>query len=126
MIWQLLPEHLHRICLHQKSDNIASGREYRGGVFYQYVNIASVRISKGGQYYESDLSKGGSSTEPAAIGSGSEIPISAVSLNGNVVTKAQTGTYLLELKFYPSDGQKSTSLATTTDIWKLPTVRQIQ
>lgn len=87
--------------------------EYRGGVFYQYVNIASVRISKGGQYYESDLSKGGSSTEPAAIGSGSEIPISAVSLNGNVVTKAQTGTYLLELKFYPSDGQ-STSLATTT------------
>ena len=87
--------------------------EYRGGVFYQYVNIASVRISKGGQYYGSDLSKGGSSTEPAAIGSGSEIPISAVSLNGNVVTKAQTGTYLLELKFYPSDGQ-STSLATTT------------
>ena len=87
--------------------------EYRGGVFYRYVNIASVRISKGGQYYGSDLSKGGSSTEPAAIGSGSEIPISAVSLNGNVVTKAQTGTYLLELKFYPSDGQ-STSLATTT------------
>ena len=87
--------------------------EYRGGVFYRYVNIASVRISKGGQYYESDLSKGGSSTESAAIGSGSEIPISAVSLNGNVVTKAQTGTYLLELKFYPSDGQ-STSLATTT------------
>lgn len=27
------------------------------------------------------------------------------------MTKAQTGTYLLELKFYPSDGQ-STSLAT--------------
>lgn len=86
--------------------------EYRGGVFYQYVNIASVKISKGGQYYGSDLSKGGSATEPATSG-GSEIPISAVSLNGNVVTKAQTGTYLLELKFYPTDGQ-STSLATTT------------
>ena len=86
--------------------------EYRGGVFYQYINIASIKISKGGQYFEQDLTKGGATNAPATDG-GTEIPISAVSLKGNVVTKAQTGTYLLELKFYPTDGQ-STSLATTT------------
>ena len=100
--------------------------EYRGGVFYQYVNIASVRISKGGQYYGSDLSKGGSSTEPAAIGSGSEIPISAVSLNGNVVTKA-TDRYLsagTEVSIQVMD--RAHHWLQLRDIWKLPTVRHIQ
>ena len=78
-------------------------------MFYQYVNIASLKISKDGQYFANNLTKE-SSVAQTITGSG--ISISAVSLNGKVVTKAQTGTYLLELKFYPTDGS-STSLATT-------------
>lgn len=77
--------------------------EYRGGVFYNYVTIASAKITKNGQYYSNDLTKGGSSSE-VSLGGGTELNVSAVSLAGNVLTKAQTGTYALELKFYPGSG----------------------
>ncbi|MDY4892990.1 MAG: hypothetical protein SO130_06240 [Agathobacter sp.] len=85
--------------------------EYRGGVFYNYVPIQSVKITKDGKYYGLDLTKGGSSTDPKIGGASSELALSAVSFSGNVCTKAQTGTYNIELKFYP-DGQ--TSLGTMT------------
>lgn len=85
--------------------------EYRGGVFYNYVTIVSAKIMKNGQYYGNDLTKGGSSSE-VSLGGGTEVNVSAVSLTGNVLTKAQTGTYTLELKFYPNS--TTGTLASTT------------
>lgn len=77
--------------------------EFRGGVFYNYVTIASAKIIKNGQYYSNDLTKGGVSSE-ASLGGGTELNLSAVSLTGNTLTKAQTGTYTIQLQFYPSSG----------------------
>lgn len=85
--------------------------EYRGGVFYNYVSIQSLKITKGGQYYGLDLTKGGSSADPKIAGSSSELTLSAVSLDKNICTKAQTGIYSLELKFYP-DGQATLGTVT--------------
>ena len=77
--------------------------EFRGGVFYNYVTIASAKIIKNGQYYSNDLTKGGVSSE-VSLGGGTELNLSAVSLTGNTLTKAQTGTYTIQLQFYPSSG----------------------
>lgn len=81
--------------------------EYRGGVFYNYVSIQSANITKDGNYYLSDLTQAASSTE-LTIGGGSEITLNAVSLNRDVCTKAQTGMYSIELKFYPSNTTSAT------------------
>ena len=81
--------------------------EYRGGVFYDYVSITSVKITKNNKYYTLDLTQGGSTTDPQISSGGDSIAVSAVSLNNNVLTKAQTGTYMVELKYY--NGQGGTS-----------------
>lgn len=86
--------------------------EYRGGVFYNYVYIQSVKITKDGNYYSSDLTQAASSTELSA-GSGQVITLNAVTLNKDVCTKAQTGMYSLELKFYPSNTTSATLASAT-------------
>ena len=86
--------------------------EYRGGVFYNYVSIQSAKITKDGNYYSSDLTQNASSTEFSA-GSGLAINLNAVTLNKDVCTKAQTGMYSIELKFYPSNTTLSTLASVT-------------
>ena len=81
--------------------------EYRGNVFYGYVYIQSAKITKDGNYYNADLTQAASSTERNA-GSGQVINLSAVTLNKDVCTKASTGMYSIELKFYPSNTTSST------------------
>lgn len=86
--------------------------EYRGGVFYGYVYIQSAKIMKDGNYYGTDLTKAGSSTEINA-GGGQTLNLTAVSLDKDICTKAQTGLYSLELKFYPSNTSSSSPASVT-------------
>lgn len=86
--------------------------EYRGGVFYGYVYIQSAKIMKDGNYYGTDLTKAGSSTEINA-GGGQILNLTAVSLDKDICTKAQTGLYSLELKFYPSNTSSSSPASVT-------------
>lgn len=85
--------------------------EYRGGVFYGYVDIVSAKITKDGLNYGLDFTKGGSAAE-AAIAGGKQLTVSAVALNNNLLTKAQTGVYTLELRFYQSDANKTVTSVT--------------
>lgn len=91
--------------------------EYRGGVFYGYVYIQSAKIMKDGNYYGTDLTKAGSSTEINA-GGGQTLNLTAVSLDKDICTKAQTGLYSLELKFYPSN-TSSYSPASVTALFEV-------
>lgn len=86
--------------------------EYRGGVFYDYVYIQSAKIMKDGNYYGTDLTKAGSSTE-INVGGGQTLNLTAVSLDKDICTKAQTGLYSLELKFYPSNTSSSSPASVT-------------
>lgn len=86
--------------------------EYRGGVFYGYVYIQSAKIMKDGNYYGTDLTKAGSSTE-INVGGGQTLNLTAVSLDKDICTKAQTGLYSLELKFYPSNTSSSSPASVT-------------
>ena len=100
--------------------------EYRGGVFYGYVYIQSAKIMKDGNYYGTDLTKAGSSTEINA-GGGQTLNLTAVSLDKDICTKAQTGLYSLELKFYPSNTSSyspasATALLEVTDSQTNPQV----
>ena len=78
--------------------------EYRGGVFYNYVMIQSAQVTKDGVSYGNDLTKGASS---ATVTAGNQVALAALSLDGNKCTKAQTGTYVIELKFYRTDSSSS-------------------
>ena len=100
--------------------------EYRGGVFYGYVYIQSAKIMKDGNYYGTDLTKAGSSTE-INVGGGQTLNLTAVSLDKDICTKAQTGLYSLELKFYPSNTSSyspasATALLEVTDSQTNPQV----
>lgn len=83
--------------------------QYKGGMFYDYVYIQSAMIKKGDLYYTTDLTKKGTTLAGSTV-SGTTIPVTTVSLNKNVLTKAQTGVYVIELKFYA--GSNTTGLST--------------
>lgn len=83
--------------------------QYKGGMFYDYVYIQSATIRKGDLYYTTDLTKNGTAAAGSIV-SGTTIPVTTVSLNKNIVTKAQTGVYAIELKFYA--GSNTTGLST--------------
>ena len=89
--------------------------EYRGGVFYNYVPIQSAKITKDGNYYGMDLTQATTTPQEISVGSGSML-LSTVSLNDTVCTKAQTGMYSIEVKFYANN---SASLATSTALLEL-------
>ena len=78
-------------------------------MFYDYVYIQSATIRKGDLYYTTDLTKNGTAAAGSIV-SGTTIPVTTVSLNKNIVTKAQTGVYAIELKFYA--GSNTTGLST--------------
>ena len=67
---------------------------------------------KDGNYYGTDLTKAGSSTE-INVGGGQTLNLTAVSLDKDICTKAQTGLYSLELKFYPSNTSSSSPASVT-------------
>ena len=83
--------------------------QYKGGMFYDYVYIQSATIKKGDLYYTTDLTHNGTALAGSTV-SGTTIPVTTVSLNKNVLTKAQTGVYVIELKFYA--GSNTTGLST--------------
>lgn len=80
--------------------------EYRGGVFYNYVYVQSAKIMKDGKYYSTDLTQAGSTTEVNA-GGGQTLNLTTVSLDKDVCTKASTGMYSIELRFYPTNTTSS-------------------
>ena len=96
--------------------------EYRGGVFYGYTYMDSLKITKDGQYYNLDLTKGGSSQTVAGTG-GLEITLNTVSIENKVCTKAATGNYTIEAEYYPTSGGtkgKATSVLTLKDTQAVP------
>lgn len=93
--------------------------EYRGGIFYDYVYIQSVKVMKDGMYYSADLTQAPSSKESEVTnGSGQYIPLTVLSLKDNTCTKAPTGVYRLEIKFLATSGSSS-NLATITGAFEI-------
>lgn len=73
--------------------------EYRGGVFYGYMYIESATVVKNGRYYQYDLTKEPSDKD-VSVGSGTQIPLSVLAVDGSVCTKAETGIYTVTVKYY--------------------------
>ncbi len=73
--------------------------EYRGGVFYNYVMISSAKVTKDGISYGNDLTAAGT----ASVTANNQLVLTALKLDGNKCTKAQTGNYSIELKYYRPD-----------------------
>lgn len=77
---------------------------YKGGVFAGYTAFTNATITKDGKYYSTDLTAGGQSSV-VTIPSGSSLTISAISVNNSVITKAETGTYTVQLTYYSNDAR---------------------
>lgn len=78
--------------------------EYRGGVFYNYVVISSAKVTKDGISYGNDLTAAGT----ASVTANNQLVLTALKLDGNKCTKAQTGNYSIELKYYRPDSASGT------------------
>lgn len=87
--------------------------EYRGGVFYNFVAINSATVTKDGLFYGNDLTKDGSSSSAATVTAGNQVVLTGLSLGSDGCTKAATGTYIIELKYYRTD-YASSGLSTVT------------
>lgn len=92
--------------------------EYRGGIFYGYYNIQSVRVIKDGMYYFNDLTLPPvqSGVDIFALENNSLNPrvvLNTVSLNGYLYQKAAAGKYNVELRYTPR-GSASTLLQTAS------------
>lgn len=91
--------------------------EYRGGVFYGYTYISSVKVMKDNLYYYADLTQTPSEKE-VDLGSGDKFTLKALSLNGTVCTKAPTGNYIVTVRFY-AQNSSGTSIATASSAFKI-------
>lgn len=101
--------------------------EYRGGVFYGYTYIQSLKITKDGLYYGTDLTKGGNS-QTSSVASGSEIALNTVSVENQICTKAATGNYILEAEYYTEKGSlaKVTAALVLKDTQAVPEVSVVR
>lgn len=99
--------------------------QYRGGIFTNYVTYTSATITKGSNYYGEDLTAGGSATA-AVLSASNRLYMKTLNLtSANVCTKAETGTYTIEIKYYSSVTKGyaiATANLTLTDSQSVPTV----
>ncbi len=85
--------------------------ESRSSVFSTYYNIAYAYIIKDGLYYNPDLT-GATSVNALRIPvTGQQLVINTVTRTGGTYKKAPTGTYYVELFFYPNDTGTGTASA---------------
>ena len=71
--------------------------QYRGGVFVSYTSFSSATVTKGGNYYSTDLTAGGTSAVQNLAAS-NRLYLQILSINSGVCRKAETGTYTIPLQ----------------------------
>ncbi len=95
---------------------ITAGVEsYKGGVFAGYTSFNSATITKDGKYYSADLTAGGQ-TSAVMISSGKSLTITALSIKDSVITKAEPGTYTVQLTYYSNDTRTNVTTSTSFTI----------
>lgn len=88
--------------------------QYRGGVFDGYMYMTSMTIRKGEKYYQSDLTKDGTAAASTVTVNASYLDLTAMKIGSdNVCKKAETGSYIMEVKFTSGTSQASASGAVT-------------
>lgn len=85
--------------------------EYRGGIFYNYMPIDSATVVKNGLYYQYDLTKDPSSKE-VTLSASQSLPLNVFGIDGSVFTKAETGVYTVNVRFYTTQGKLATASTT--------------
>ena len=99
--------------------------QYRGGVFVSYTSFSSATVTKGGNYYSTDLTAGGTSAVQNLAAS-NRLYLQILSINAGVCRKAETGTYTISLQYYSTADRGYKTLTTTltlTDTQDMPDVR---
>ncbi len=99
--------------------------QYRGGVFVSYTSFSSATVTKGGNYYSTDLTAGGTSAVQNLAAS-NRLYLQILSINSGVCRKAETGTYTISLQYYSTADRGYKTLTTTltlTDTQDMPDVR---
>ncbi|MDD6038237.1 MAG: hypothetical protein PUD20_05525, partial [bacterium] len=92
--------------------------QYRDGVFAAYSSFVSATITKDGYYYNTDLTVAGTTTSQA-LGASTSLKIKTLDITQNTARKAETGTYIIEVKYYSTQDrgyQTQTITLTLTDI----------
>lgn len=99
--------------------------QYRGGVFVSYASFSSATVMKGGNYYSTDLTVGGS-TGVQNLTASNRLYLQILSINAGICRKAETGTYTISMQYYSAadKGYKTlTETLTLTDTQDMPDVR---
>ena len=96
---------------------------YRGGVFDGYNYFETATITKDGKYYSRDLTAAGTTTKTDIPVGTMELPLTLAKIStsdsGNVIQKAETGTYSIVATL---NGKQYTLGLTLTDTQGAPTV----
>lgn len=99
--------------------------EYHDNIFYNYAYIYASSVTKDGLYYETDLTKPASS-KMIDLGSGTKITLSALNVSGTTCTKADTGVYTVELKYYGNNTSTITGTFTLQDTQNAPRIQVLR
>lgn len=101
--------------------------QYRGNVFADYTYFTSATIMKGGYYYGTDLTAGGTKEKQPITSYGSDgVDLTLMDLTTGVCKKAETGTYTITLQYYPPTSSGYITLSanlTLTDTQDAPRIR---
>lgn len=88
---------------------------YRGGVFDGYMTMSSMTIRKGDKYYTADLTvEGGTTSTPIPV-SDTYLDLTVLKIGtDNVCKKAETGSYIAEIKYINDSASQSTASGAVT------------
>lgn len=85
--------------------------QYRAGLFTNYAMYTKATIKKGSDYYGTDLTIGGKTTEQVQSAS-NNLTLKVMDITGDTCKKAEKGTYTIELQYYSSDDKAYKTLTT--------------
>lgn len=86
--------------------------QYKGGVFTNYAMFTSATVTKGSEYYGSDLTVAGT-TAKQTIGAANRLSLKTLDITSDACRKASTGTYNITLQYYSSADKAYVTLAST-------------
>ncbi len=98
--------------------------QYKGGVFTNYAMFSSATVTKGSEYYSTDLTVAGTTTKQT-LGASTRLSLKTLDVTSDTVRKASTGTYTITLQYYSQDSKGYVTLSsalTLTDTQDQPEV----
>lgn len=86
--------------------------QYRGGVFTNYAMFTSATVTKGSEYYSTDLTVGGTASKQT-LGASTRLSLKTLDITSDAGRKAPTGTYTITLQYYSQADKGYMTLSST-------------